>query len=422
MLDNTSIAKVTAALDFEQEFINHLANLPSLEYILREGISPDLLLSPRTKSVFTFVTHHFNASGRLPGAKTLKQEFPKLEFEEPETTVQYVVEKLRDRYQRNEIGELIEAIAEVTVKDPKEAMSRLRQAAFEIDRNSTSNRHLWLPGDHKLFLRNLQQQVLAGAFNGTTCGYAEIDKFTGGIKDGNLAYLLAREKRMKTFNVCMAFIGQARDGRNPYFATLENTEQEIMLRISCILSGYSWDLAQRGIFTAKDYKMIDKAWEEFSQHKFAIEMPPMDERTVPALVSKADKVGAEAIIISQFKYIKGVKDFYRSETEEKAEVAIDLKQAAVRPGAERPFYVEAQFNRGGDSMEELEDFDGSKVGLTDMIGQAADTLYGIFQNKDLRANNTLEFGILTARNHGKASWYIQTELVNKTEFKVASRR
>jgi hypothetical protein len=84
--------------------------------------------------------------------------------------------------------------------------------------------------------------------------------------------------------------------------------------------------------------------------------------------------------------------------------------------------VEAQFNRGGDTMEELEDFTGSKVGLTDMIPQSADTLYGIFESKDLRANKQMEFGILEARNHGKASWYISTELDAKTEFKVVQRK
>ncbi len=409
------------ALDVEQEFINHLAELPSLEFILREGISTELLLSPRSKAVFEFVQSYFNASGKIPGPKVLQEEFPKVDFDEPETTAQYVIDKLRERYQRNEVNEMLHDVAKVSHTNPGEAMKRLREHSFTIEKNSLSQRHLWLPGDHKIFLRNLQQKVLNGAYVGASVGFAEIDTYTGGIKEGNLAYIMARPKRQKTFFLLNAFIAMARGNRNPYLATLENTEEEIMLRLSCMLSGVPWDTAQKGQLTSKEYKLIDKAWEDFNQYPHAIEMPPMDERTVPALISKADKVGAEAIIISQFRYIKGLKDHYNNDHSENAEVAVDLKRAAVRPGAERPFLVEAQFNRGGDSMEDLEDFDSGKVGLTDMIPQSADTLYGLFQSKDLRANNTIEFGILEARNHGKASWNIQSELVTRTEHRMIGR-
>ena len=150
-------------------------------------------------------------------------------------------------------------------------------------------------------------------------------------------------------------------------------------------------------------------------------MPPIDERTVPNFLLTADKVGAESIFISQFKYIKGLRDFYRSEHEEHAEIAIDLKRAASRPGSERPIIIEAQFNRGGDSMEDLEDFDASKVGLTDMIPQSADVLYGLFENKDLRQQGLSQFGILDARNHDKGSWLIRAELKGKTKFSLQSK-
>ena len=97
---------------------------------------------------------------------------------------------------------------------------------------------------------------------------------------------------------------------------------------------------------------------------------------------------------------------------------MELKQAATRPGHERPIIVEAQFNRGGDSMEELEDFDASKVGLTDMIPQSADILFGIFENKDMRLNQISEYGILESRNTNKAAWFIETELITRTDISM----
>lgn len=405
------------ALDIEQEFICHLNKVDSLEFILREGVSSELLLSPLAKSVYQFVQHHFNDTGKVPSTRVLINEFPTVTFEEPETTPHYVVDKLRHRYQRNEVNNVLTEVSEIAVKDPNEAMNRLRDKVFEIERTSLSQRHVWTPGDHKMFIHNVQQKIANGGFKGVSIGFPDIDIFTGGVKRGNLAYILARMKRQKTFLTLNAFILQTLNDDAPYFQTLENTEEEIMLRISCMLSGIPWDLAQKGQLMPADWKKIDKAWDAFAEHKYWIEMPPMDERTVNHFTMKADKVGAGPLLISQFKYIKGTKDFYRP-NEEPAEVAVDLKRAAVRPDNERPIIVEAQFNRGGDTMEELEDFDGSKVGLTDMIPQAADTLYGIFQNKDMRQNSVLEFGILEARNHGKASWYVETEYVKHTKIQL----
>lgn len=408
---------VDVALDLEQEFLSHLADQTSVEFFLREGVSSELLINPLVKGVYHFVQHQFAESGKVPTEKVLSMEFPAASFGVTETTPNYLVDKLRERYQRNSVNKVLTEVAEVANHDPSLAMNKLRDKVFEIERNSLSQRHVWKPGDHKMFIHNLQQKIVAGMYKGVSIGFPDIDKFTGGVKAGNLAYILARMKRQKTFLSLNAFIAQVIADEAPYFQTLENTEEEIMLRISCMLSGVPWDAAQKGQLMSPDWKKIDKAWDDFSQHKFWIEMPPLDERTVNHFVMKADKVGAGPLIISQFKYIRGTKDFYRP-NEEPAEVAVDLKRAAIRPGNERPIIVEAQFNRGGDSMEELEDFDGSKVGLTDMIPQAADTLYGIFQNKDMRANNTLEFGILEARNHGKAAWYIETQYINSTYIKL----
>jgi hypothetical protein len=406
-----------AALDVEQEFVNHLADKDSLEYILREGVSGELIIAPLHKSIYQFVQHHWTQTGKLPTLKVLAVEFPNYTFETPESTIQWTVDKLRERYQYGQVYELTLELGKL-VKDAPKAMDFLRDKVFEIERNSLSSAHVWKPGDHKLFLRDLQKRVLEGHFTGVSTGFDDIDKFTGGIKKGNSVYFLARPKRQKTFFVCNAFIRQAMLDQEPYLFTLENTEEEIMLRVSCMLSGYPWDKAQKGEFGPGDYKLLEKAWDRFAEHKFWIEMPAVEERTIPALLAKIDKAQPGSVIISQFKYIQGLKDFYPNEHSMHAEIAVDLKRAATRPGKELPFLIEAQFNRGGDSMEELADFDASKVGLTDMIPQSADTLYGLFQNKDMRTQNTTEFGILEARNHDKAAWYVESEFKARTEIRL----
>jgi len=407
-------------MDIELELLHHLPKKESVEFLLKEGLQHDLIFQPKIRAVFSFVQHHFNDTGKVPTLAVLNHEFPEVDFEDPETTVEYIVDKLKLRYQKNQIQDLTVELAR-QANDPAQAMKFLRGEVFKIERNSLSQQHIYTNEDYPIFIHNVQEKILKGAFNGASIGFKEIDDFTGGIKDGNIAYIMARPKRKKSFFLLNSFIQQAKAGRRPYLFTLELTPDEIMLRISCMISGVSWNDAQKGQLMPADWKKINQGFAEFDQYKFFLEMPPVDERTVPGLLLKADKVGAESIFISQFHYVKGLKDFYRAAHEESAEVAVDLKRAASRPGAERPIIIEAQFNRGGDSMEDLEDFDASKVGLTDMIPQSADVLYGLFENKDLRSNNLTQFGILEARNHDKGAWTIYSDLINKTEFKLNQR-
>lgn len=406
-------------LDIEDEFALHFSDKDSLEYFLREGVSQDLLYRPRIKSIFQFASHHFNTTGKAPSLAVLDTEFPDYDFIAPQSEHQWVVEKLRERYQRNKVDDLTTELAK-RIDTPADAMSFLRDQFIEIEKTSLSSRHIFKPGDYKLFITQLQEEILAGQYRGASIGYQEIDDYTGGTRDGQIAYILARPKRQKTFNVLQAFIMQALQDRKPILNTLELSEKEIKLRLSCMLSGVPWDRAQKGALMPSDYKDFERAWAEFDSKVagYFIEAPAFDERTVPSLVLKADKLGAESILISQFKYVNGSKDYYRNPYDESAEVAVALKQACTRPGAERPFFVEAQFNRGGDSMEELEDFDASKVGLTDMIPQSADILFGLFQSKDLRASGQLEYGIIESRNTDKAAWYLRTEFKTTTELEL----
>jgi hypothetical protein len=409
------------ALSIESEFALWMKDKDALEFFIREGIENGLLYTPQVKNIYQFAKHHYQVSGNAPALPTLQIEFPNYNWAEPQTEYQWLVEKLRERYQRNAVDDLTLELAK-RVENPSDAMGYLRSQFIEIERTTLSQTNTFQPGDHTLFIKQLQEKILAGQYKGASIGYQQIDDFTGGLRPGQIGYLLARPKRQKTFHMLKAFIEQAEQGMKPILYTLELTDDEIKLRLSCMLSGVPWDRAQRGELMNTDYKDIENAWEEFNADgkKYWIDMPKLDERTVPALVLKADKLGAESLLFSQFKYIRGSAEYYRGPYDEPAEVAISLKQACIKPGAERPFYVEAQFNRGGDTMAELEDFDAGKVGLTDMIPQSADILYGLFQNRDMRSSNQVEFGVVESRNTDRAAWYIRSEFKTTTEFELQS--
>ena len=113
-----------------------------------------------------------------------------------------------------------------------------------------------------------------------------------------------------------------------------------------------------------------------------------------------------------------MKDYYKSDHEKWGSIVVDLKMAATKSGAERPWYVETQLNREASSMSEMQDADLSQLGLTDMWGQACDIMFCLYQNRDLRASGLTEFGIIEARNSDKNSWLVHSEFKKGTELKI----
>lgn len=405
-------------LDIEQEFLDHLTNFESIVFFMREGFDVDLLNTPNRKAIANFAFHYFRTNGTSPTPLVLQTEFPTIELYETQAAASWVLEKLRERYQRNEVQALTRELAKRT-DSPSEALSYMREKSMEIDRKSISSGTVWTPDNIDEFIVSMKDKILQGQFKGHSFGFKEIDDFTGGNKPGYLAGLAARPKRQKTFYACQAFIANVFRGEPSIFYTLENSQQEIILRISCMLSGIPWDRVQRGECMPADWDAIKYAWQEFQKLAPSyIIRPDVGERTVQALKLQADKLEATNVTVSQFKYVEPTGNFYRNEHEKWGSIVVDLKLAATSPGYERPWYIETQLNREAQSMTEMQDADLSQLGLTDMWGQACDIMFCLFQNRDLRASGLTEFGIIEARNSDKHSWLVHSEFKEGTELKI----
>jgi hypothetical protein len=407
------------ALDYEEELCRHLTDEGSFKKILSEGVEDGLLNNPLHKRILAFARHHYTETGKAPALAVFATEFPGFTFDQPESSIEWTIEKLRHRYKKNGIDDLLLTVAHKR-EDPNAAMTLLRDRVMEIDRATLSNGDTFKSGDSPLFFEELADAIIQGQFKGVTTGFKDIDHYMGGFKSGGLAFILARPKRKKTFLWQRSFIGAIMEGESPYMVTTEVTLNEMKRRMLCQISSYSWNQMEKGELVpgTREWKDLQEQWVKFDETygRYQIEMPPPGERTVAAIFQKAERFGASALYISQFAYLEGTKDFYRQDHEKHGEIVYDLKTMAVRHSI--PVYVEAQFNRGGDSMQELMDFDAGKVGLTDKIPQVADHIFAIFENRELSANGVLEFGQVLGRSSPSGCWYIQTDLINSTYFHV----
>lgn len=409
-------------IEIEQELLKHLLSKEDLEKIIKENINDELLINPAIKSVLAFAKHYFVNSSIAPTSDVLTTEFAdlKLDLSEPQTSVDWVIGKLKHRYKRSEVWDMATKLADYWENDSiDDAMLYLRERSTEIEKNTLSYTNAWETTDSKRFISLIQDEIIRDMYRGYSVGYKQIDMYTGGLKPGYLAFLAARPKRMKSFFLIQSFIEQIKQGHRPIFFTLELTHKEIMLRFMCMVTGYPWDKAQRGEFaSSKDWEFIETKWNEFCEEygSAIVIQPAADERSVQQLMLQAERYEADSIFISQLKYITPVKS-YRSMHEMYAEIVLDLKQQAVKTGSERPFFVEAQFNREAQNIKELQELDLGQLGLTDAIGQTADVVYSIVQTQDMYNSGIAEMGIVEARNHGKTSWMFESEFKKTTYLK-----
>jgi replicative DNA helicase len=396
-----SVGPYVNVFDLETEFANHMRYHESVEYFIREGVDLALINSPKIKGIWTFVQEYFRESGKIPSTTVLKHEFSDFEFVEVDSTPSYVADRLKKRYEQNQIQDLVRELAGKT-GDSEDAMKFLRSSFLDIERNTLSQRNIWRSGDSTEFLHNLKEKIVTGMYVGASFGWSKVDHFTGGLRPGQLGFLVARPKRKKTFCTLKAFIEQARDGWKPMLVTMENTDEEIMLRLSCMLSGYPWDQAQRGEIGPDDWELLKNAWSRFEDEaEFFIIAPEVGDRSVAALTIQADKLGARSMLLSQFSYLEGTKD-YSNDWQSRSEIVLALKNAASRPDNPRPIFVEAQLNREKD------------VALTDAIKQRADIVFELEETLDMQATQETQLRVMESRNTGYGEWNFFSEFRKET--------
>lgn len=399
--------------DIEREFVNHLLT-NSLEKIISEGFSEDLLINQDSRRIFAFARNYFTQSKQIPPISVLKTEFEDYEFEEPVASIEWTLDKLRERYKKNKIWDIAIGLGN-RQEDVEDAVDFLRKSTLDLDSKISITKDIWKTSDYDKFIDLVNADIISGQYRGFSTGFKMIDIYIGGLKPGYLTFLAARPKKMKSFFLLQSFIEQIKQGHNPILFTLELTHKEVMLRFMCMVTGYPWDKAQRGDFTPNDWKYIKKRWQEFIDQygTGTIIQPPIEERTVQQLLLLADKHDADSIFISQFKYIqsnKKYRDFYQAYPE----IVLDLKLAATKSGYERPIYVECQLNREAQNVAELAELDSSQLGLSDAIPQNADLLFGIVQSNDMRNSQMAEMGIIEARNSQSGIWIFETEFKTDT--------
>jgi len=380
----------------EDQLLDHLATDAGARVIWQERLSPAVIEDgdQEIRNVLQFVLDWMDRHRTPPGAKVLTDEFG-LQFLEPETPVEYIIEKLRERYQNNTIWDALDRTARKAQDDPGEAVD-VAMSEFSQIRMATMSRGHIDDGSAPTLLENYQRDKMEGA--GISFGFPQVDEDLGGLKLGRMVCIAAALKRYKSWLLFWSAFQSWLDGRDVDFYTLELSTEEMTERMICALANVSWARYNKRDLHEDEWLRVQDAIHTRmeAENKLRFLQPPFGERTMQHMLQMTGQSErpVAAIYIDQFYNIENGRPVPNSVADwKRSEMVVDELMVGA---AEFPLYFAAQLNRDAGSLNEMAD--ATKVGLTYAIPQKVDMLLGVYQNKDMQAQRIMEFGVIESRN------------------------
>lgn len=403
-----------AGIVIEDQLLDHLATPEGCSSVWKDGLDPETVEDSDIRLALEFVLDYMHEHREPPPVAILSDETGYDEFRVPQVPIEYVMEKLRDGYRRKHLRAVTTKIGRLS-GDPAEALSYgLRElSAIQV---VTAGKSGNLSSDDMLSFLDRYEERLEDPRSGISFGYPDMDRLLGGLRRGELAFVLGRPKRYKSWQLLKSADAAWETGLTGVVQTMEITSEDMLDRWVCMRAGLNWSKFKGGLLGPDDYKLVRETHEEVQsfEHKIHFLRPQPGSRNVAYLVGTALDLGADVMYVDQLSMFDDAKSDDRSWLKI-GKICEQLHDACDH----FPIYVAAQFNREAASLGELADL--AKIGLSDFIGQAADILLGLYASGEMHDNKLLHFGVVEARSFERASWELKVELNEASNFKTLKR-
>ncbi|MEM3117045.1 MAG: DnaB-like helicase C-terminal domain-containing protein [Nitrososphaerales archaeon] len=338
------------------------------------------------------------------------------EFNEPNTPISYVIDKIHSRLLKSNLRNSIIRAAQNLDENPMETLNMIFSDSANLLRKVSKSDRTLDSKNTQLVLDRYKKRLSDTADSKLTYGFDEIDAHLGGLRKGELYFVVARPKRCKSWMLVKSALGSWLNGHNVCFMTLEMSPEEIQDRFLCMLAGVSWTRFQHQSLTDPEINILEKAYQWMSEQPNIIQFirPERGKRSVPHMQQMALQGQAQVLYIDQLSWIESSSRTSADRWLQVGYICEELKECAI----DMPVYVAAQFNREASKSTSIWDLNLSKIGLSDIIGQMADIVLGIFANTSMMHNNIMQFGVIDSRSFSPVAWDIVVELGLNSNFRV----
>ncbi len=392
------------ALDLDWDLIQHLANPESVRALQAERLSTRVLEDELAQKVYQWQLAHIREHGHPATATVLEDEFPDLALEDPQTAIGDLIQRLRERYMKNEGRKAIRAMTKLSVEDPTAVAGEMLRVGKELVTVTSQRGNQFGTGDVNRALDVYHKKVLRGP--GPTLGFDELDAHFNGIQ--GLTFVIAPPKTYKSWFGVNSLLEGVMDGKHPYLYSLELPAEDTTWRALSMAADTPYWKYERGRQSPEDLKRIGIAAQGLDGYGvYNIDKPPPGERGVHLLVERALAADADCIFIDQLQYVENEKGKNLGALNDTG-AYWDILSTLRDYSDEIPIFIVHQFNRSVMNSKEMPEMQQAKGSAA--IEETAHLALGLWANKEMRRNNVVEVGTLASRSYSYKSWHIGVEL------------
>ncbi|WP_406817345.1 AAA family ATPase [Mycobacterium sp. M23085] len=117
--------------NIEIQLLSHLTTAEGIALVTEEKLGPEVFEDPPNRAIFEFALDYWQKYGKVPTREILVQEWPPLEkqllesLEDSKDAAGYIIERLRKRYTKNGLNEMLISSAQLAADDPVAALKHL---------------------------------------------------------------------------------------------------------------------------------------------------------------------------------------------------------------------------------------------------------------------------------------------------------
>jgi hypothetical protein len=403
------------ALDLDIDLLWHLARPESVNALREERVSSEVIEDEYIARVYQWVMWHVREYGDPPTAAVIEHEFDDVNLDEPETVIEDLIVRLRERFAKNQGRKSLMRLKEQYKEEPGRLAEKMQAEARHILEVVTKRSAEYRVSDIDRSMDRYEARKSRG--RGPSFGYEELDEHFWGQE--GLTFTIGAPKTMKTWQGTKAILANVLAGKNVWHFPLELPADHQDMRLRCLAANVPYWKYLRGAFDFQDKKALREASDLLiGMGSFTISKPPHGQRDFDTMFGRAADNGADLIIVDQLQYVEvdrgqrgnvslgeGDTTWYWSALNRATELAEQI-----------PIQVIHQFNRTAQFAEQMPEMQQAKGSAA--IEETASLALGLWANKDMRQSRIFEYGTLASRNYGIPSWQVTYELSRGCDFEL----
>jgi replicative DNA helicase len=272
----------------QEEFITAFAGKENPAEVFNAGVGAPWFDLDNAK-IWKFIIDHWKKHGKIPGLEAIKRQFPTFVPLRTEEPLSYLLEQLKNDYQKRRLNNMASSLA-VSInednKDVEEVVDEATRAVLDIGRIGSAYKDKdWSERER---LKERRQKYLETKAHhgivGIKTGWRQLDESLLGLQPSHLTTLVARPKTGKTWWTCIVAQRAFLQGKNVLYISCEMGAMQIEQRLDALQMGVSYDRLRKGQLTVEE----EAKYEEYAN---TFEAGPVGNRLI---VSSSDDMGGRS--------------------------------------------------------------------------------------------------------------------------------